>query len=131
MTATGRPGTDRIELRGLRVAAICGVLDEERVRAQPLEIDVDIEGDFRAATVSDDLNDTLDYGATCDRIAATCAQLQPQLLERLAHEIARGELADSRVRIVTVAVRKLRPPVPYQLASSGVRVTRTRADIDE
>ena len=30
---------------------------------------------------------------------------------------------------MTVAVRKLRPPVPQQLATAGVRITRVR-DVD-
>jgi dihydroneopterin aldolase len=35
-------------------------------------------------------------------------------------------LADERVTSVTVAVRKLRPPVPQLLDTSGVRITRHR-----
>ena len=53
--------TDRIELRGLRVSGICGVLPEEQQRAQPLEVDVDIVADLTAASRSDDLADTADY----------------------------------------------------------------------
>ena len=34
--------------------------------------------------------------------------------------------ADPRIDAVTVAVRKLRPPVPQQLGTSGVRITRAR-----
>lgn len=120
-------GGDRIELRGLCVTAICGVLPEERERPQPLEIDLDITAELGTAGRSDRLDDTLDYGAICDRVAQVCATSQPRLLERLAHEIAMAVLETPRADAVTVAVRKLRPPVPHQLASSGVRVTRTRA----
>ena len=48
------------------------------------------------------------------------------LLERLATRIADVALADERVDSVTVSVRKLEPPVPQQLTTSGVRITRTR-----
>ena len=52
---------------------------------------------------------------------------QPLLLEALAERVAAEVLSlDSRISAVTVAVRKLRPPVPQDLASSGVRVTRIR-----
>jgi dihydroneopterin aldolase len=44
----------------------------------------------------------------------------------LAARIVEVALADERVDEVTVAVRKLRPPVPQQLATSGVRITRRR-----
>ena len=49
-----------------------------------------------------------------------------RLLERLAQRIAEEALAVAHVpvRSVTVTVRKLRPPVPVDLASAGVRITR-------
>ncbi len=116
-----------IELRGLRVDAICGVLPHERTTTQPLEIDLDIAVDLTRAGVSDDLADTVDYGAitaAADRVASTLA---PQLLEHLATQIADRVLAlDDRIDAVTVAVRKLDPPVPERLATSGVRVTLGR-----
>ena len=50
-----------------------------------------------------------------------------QLLERLAERIAEVVLAvDPAVDAVTVTVRKLRPPVPQHLATSGVRIARGR-----
>ena len=48
------------------------------------------------------------------------------LLERLAARICESVLADERVTRVTVSVRKLRPPVPQLLDTSGVRLTRGR-----
>jgi dihydroneopterin aldolase len=118
--------TDRIELRGLRVVGICGVLPEERERPQPLEVDLDLVTDLADAGRSDDLAATVDYGRVCADVERVITELQPQLLERLAERIAEAVLVHDRVQEVTVAVRKLRPPVPQQLATSGVRVTRSR-----
>lgn len=121
------PVTDLIELRGLRLVGICGALPEERDRAQPLEINLDIEVDLSPSGVSDDLGDTIDYGAVCDVVAGIVETGSPQLLERLAHQIARSVLGlDARAQAVSVAVRKLRPPVPHALESSGVRIRRSR-----
>ncbi len=118
---------DRIELRGLRLVAIVGVLPEERTRAQPLELDVDLAVDMSAAGASDALDDTVDYGAVCDTLARVADEARPQLLERLAVLLADAVLAlDPRIGEVQLAVRKLRPPVPHALSSSGVRVTRGR-----
>jgi dihydroneopterin aldolase len=118
-------GGDRIELRGLQVVGICGALPEERDRAQPLEIDLDVEADLSAAGWSDALADTIDYGALCDAVVAVVEAGDPQLLEHLAAEIAGAVLGvDTRATAVTVAVRKLRPPVPHALATSGVRIRR-------
>jgi dihydroneopterin aldolase len=116
---------DRIELRGLRLVGVVGVLPEERTRAQPLEVDLDLTVDTSAAGASDALDDTVDYGAVCDVVAAVVQELRPELLERLAVVAADTVLAlDPRIRSVELSVRKLRPPVPHDLASSGVRVTR-------
>jgi dihydroneopterin aldolase len=117
---------DRIELRGLVVSGICGALPEERERRQPLEVDLDVEADLSVPGVSDDLGDTLDYGAIAAQVEAVVAGEEPVLLERLAARLAEVVLEDSRVVAVTVAVRKQRPPVPQVMATSGVRITRTR-----
>jgi len=46
----------------------------------------------------------------------------------LAYRVAREVLAfDSAIESVTVAVRKLRPPVELDVATAGVRCTVTRA----
>ncbi len=116
--------SDRIELRGLRCTGIIGVLPEERERAQPLEIDLDVECDLSRAATSDDLGDTLDYGAMTDQVVALVAGTSDRLLERLAGRIAEALTVDPRVRAVTVTVRKLRPPVAHDLATSAVRLTR-------
>jgi dihydroneopterin aldolase len=43
----------------------------------------------------------------------------------MAERVAAALLgADGRIARVTVAIRKLRPPVPQPLATSGVRITR-------
>ena len=118
---------DLVELRGLRLVGICGVLPAERTQPQPLEVDLDLEVDLAPAGASDDLADTVDYGALCDVVAEVVAAGRPQLLERLADRIAAAVLAaDGRTEAVTVAVRKLRPPVPHDLDTSGVRVRRVR-----
>jgi 7,8-dihydroneopterin aldolase/epimerase/oxygenase len=117
---------DLIELRGLRAVGICGALPEERVRAQPFEVDLDVEVDLARAGQSDQLADTVDYGALSEAVVAVVADEQPVLLERMAGRIAEVVLAVPRVAAVTVTVRKLRPPVPVELDTAGVRIARRR-----
>ncbi|MCB1013695.1 MAG: dihydroneopterin aldolase [Acidimicrobiales bacterium] len=119
---------DRIELRGLRALGRCGVLAEEQARPQPLEVDLDVELDLAVAGASDDLADTIDYGALCALVEGVIVAGHVALLEHLAETIAARVLADERVDAVTVAVRKLRPPVAHELATSGVRLHRARAE---
>ena len=118
---------DQIELRGLVASGYCGVLQEEQSRAQPLEVDLDVVLDLVGAGTSDALDETVDYGAICSIVERVITTERFDLLERLAERIAEVSLADDRVDEVIVSVRKLRPPVPQQLATSGVRITRRRS----
>lgn len=118
---------DCLQLRGLRVMALCGALPEERVRAQPFELDVDIGADLAPSGETDDLGDTIDYGEVCAAVCAVAEGGQFTLMEAMAQKVAEVCLeADRRVLWVTVEVRKLRPPVPQHLSTSGVRITRDR-----
>lgn len=121
------PVHDRIELRGLRLVGRVGVLDLERSQDQPLEIDLDLSVDLSAAGASDALADTVDYGAVCDQVAATVRAGHVDLLEHLSSRVADAVLGlDGRIAAVEVTVRKLRPPVAHDLATSGVHIVRTR-----
>lgn len=124
---TPRRRGDRIEVRGLRATGVHGVLIEERQRAQPFEVDLDVWVDLSAAARSDELADTVDYGALALEAHAAVVGTSFRLIEALAGEIARRVLAaDERVGGVSVAVRKLRPPVPVDVTSTGVRIARWR-----
>src|SRR5437762_1981279 len=118
--------TDVVEIRGLRVMGTHGVLEEERQRAQPFEVDIDVETDLAAAGRSDDLADTIDYGWVSVQAAAVVSGKHAELIERVAQDIADAVLVDNRISAVTVVVRKLRPPVPLDVATTAVRITRRR-----
>ena len=114
-----------IQLRGLRAMCVCGALPEEQDRRQPYEFDIDIVAEL-PATTTDVLADTIDYGAVLERIEAVTRDESFQLFERMAQRVAEAVLTDPRIEEVTVEVRKLRPPVPQDVASSGMRLTRRR-----
>lgn len=116
-----------IEIRGLHVLGRHGADPGEQDRPQPFEIDLDVEVDLTAPAASDHLHDTVDYGALVAAAAGVVERERWHLLERLARRIADEVLAaDSRVGAVTVALCKLRPPVPQELRSAGVRLRRAR-----
>ena len=118
--------TDRIELRGLRASGHHGARPGEQDSPQPFEIDLDLDADLARAGASDQLGDTIDYGAVAAAASAVVAGERWQLLERIAERVAEEVAAcDRRISAVTVTVRKMRPPVP-DLATAGVRVTRRR-----
>ena len=113
-------------MRGLRVDGVHGVLDEERVRPQPFEVDLDLYLDTAAGVSRDDLAATADYAAAADAAVAVITGPPRRLLESLATAVAEGVLVDPRIEAVTVTVRKLHPPLPHQVASTGVRIHRRR-----
>ena len=117
---------DAIELRGLVAEGYCGALPEEQEHPQPLQVDLDVMLDLRGPGESDALEDTVDYGVLCAMVERIITTERFTLLERLATRIAEVALADERVDEVTVTVRKLEPPVPQEIETSGVRITRTR-----
>jgi len=126
VTGAGPAVPDRIEVRGLRLDAVHGVLEVERSTPQPFEVDLDIYLDTSTAASSDDLADTADYAAAVESAAAVMGGPPHRLVESLAGAIATAVLGDGRIGAVTVTVRKLRPPVSHAVASTGVRVYRTR-----
>ena len=103
-----------------------GALPEEQERPQPFEVDLDVEADLSLPGRTDRLEDTLDYGAIAAAVEQVITTERFALLERLSARIAEAVLVDPRALAVTVTVRKLRPPVPQHLDTSGVRIRRTR-----
>lgn len=105
-----------------------GVLPEERDRPQPFEVDLDLRLDLGPAGRSDLVADAVDYGIVAERVSAVVAHGRFVLLEALAEAVADAVLSDGRVAEVTVGVRKLRPPVPLDIASVGVSITRCQPE---
>ena len=77
---------------------------------------------------SDALEDTVDYGAVAHVVASTVSGPRSfALLEALARQVADDVLAlDIRISSVTVALRKLRPPLAVDIETVGIRVVRYR-----
>jgi dihydroneopterin aldolase len=121
----GSPGV--IELRGLRVLGRHGVGEAERSVPQPFELDLEVTIDIAGAVRSDEVSETVDYGSLATEVHEIVSESSYRLLETLATAVAAALLAHDRVTEVTVTVRKLRPPVPVDLATAGVRITRFRA----
>lgn len=121
------PHLDQIVLTGLRVVGTHGVLAEEQARPQPFQVDLVLSVDLSAASSSDDLADTVDYGEVSGVVAGIVAGEHFALLERLAGRIVEVVLGlDARIDVVDVSVTKLRPPVALDLSSAAVRLVRSR-----
>lgn len=119
-------GGDRIELKGLRAKGFHGVLDHERRDGQEFVVDAVLHLDTRQAAASDDLVDTVDYGAIARALAEIVRGDPVSLIERLADRLVERCLADERVRVAQVTVHKPSAPIPEQFSDVAVTVRRRR-----
>ncbi|MGV0744263.1 dihydroneopterin aldolase [Mycolicibacterium sp. XJ870] len=118
---------DRIELRGLKVRGNHGVFDHERADGQDFIVDITVWLDLRAAAASDELSDTLDYGALAQRAADIIAGPPRNLIETVSAEIADGIMSDERLHAVEVVVHKPSAPIPLTFDDVAVVARRSRS----
>lgn len=118
---------DRITLTSMRYECLIGVGEEERSFPQLLEIDLVIEADLSAATGSDALDDTIDYGPLVSLTEATTEEGTFRTLEGLAGALVRNVLeAAPQAAAVTVRVRKLAVPLDVSMDHAEVEIRRGR-----
>lgn len=114
---------DSIVINKLEVFYRVGVPDAERTEPQRLLLTVEMDRDFTAAAVGDDLAATIDYYAVTQRLLRFGEGRSWKLIETLAEEIARTILNEFRPEAVRVEVRKFIIPETRYVA---VRVERRR-----
>ena len=78
---------DKIFLNDLKVETIIGIYDWERETLQTLGFDLEMDWDIRKAASSDDIADTLDYGAVAETIVKFVEASRYQLIETLAEDL--------------------------------------------
>lgn len=118
---------DRIELRGLKVRGNHGVFDHEKRDGQDFLVDLVLWTDFGAAAASDDLADTIDYGALALLARDVVAGPAFDLIETVASRIADGimEMAPA-AHAVEVTLHKPQAPIPAEFADVAVVARRSR-----
>ena len=114
--------SDHINVRGIRAFGYHGVLEHESRDGQDFIVDVTMFVDLAAAAASDNLADTVDYGAVALVVVDVVTGTRFQLIEALADEIGNRVLRDARVTRVEVTVHK--PSAPIAVPFSDVSVTR-------
>ncbi len=117
---------DRIELRGLRIRGFHGVFDHERRDGQDFLIDVTLWLDLERAAASDDLSDTVDYGALAAQVHDIVAGEPRNLIETVGAEIAETVMSDERLAAVEVTVHKPSAPIPLTFDDVAVVTRRSR-----
>jgi 7,8-dihydroneopterin aldolase/epimerase/oxygenase len=113
-----------IEITGLSLYTHHGVSEAEREVGQRLMLDLRLELGEIDATLTDRVEDTVDYGEVCQLVALIAQQRSHRTLERLCSTIADRLLADYEVEAVWVKATKPEPPIPLSVEEVSVEVWR-------
>ncbi|UCG40903.1 MAG: dihydroneopterin aldolase [Acidimicrobiia bacterium] len=119
--------SDAIVLTGIAAAGRHGVFDHERATGQRFLADLTLEINLSAAGRTDDLDETVDYGAIADAVVEVLAGPPFALIEAVAEAIAARVLEDwPQVDAVEVTVHKPDAPISQEFADVAVRIRRSR-----
>jgi 7,8-dihydroneopterin aldolase/epimerase/oxygenase len=116
--------TVTIEISGLSLYTHHGVSDAEREIGQRLLLDLRLDVGETDATVTDRVQDTIDYAEVCQLVALVAQQRSYKTLERLCSAIADRLLADFDLEGVWVKASKPEPPIPLPVDDVSVEVWR-------
>lgn len=87
-----------------------GVLPEEKILGQNLEIDLIVTTNFSYSGL-DELDETLSYVAFYESIAEIIEVSRADLIEKLAFDIIQAIKQNNKVKTVEVHIRKLAVPI--------------------
>ena len=113
-----------IEISGLSLYTHHGVTDAEQEVGQRLVLDLRLDVGSSDATLTDRIEDTVDYGEVCQLVALVAQQKSLRTLERLCTVIADRLLAEYSLQSVWVKAAKPEPPIPLPVDEVSVEVWR-------
>jgi dihydroneopterin aldolase len=113
-----------IEISGLSLFTHHGVTEAEREVGQRLVLDLRLEVGECDATVTDRVEDTIDYGEVCQLVALVAQQRSYKTLERLCAAIADRLIERYDAESVWVKASKPEPPIPLPVEEVSVEVFR-------
>jgi dihydroneopterin aldolase len=113
-----------IEVSGLSLFTHVGVTAAEREVGQRLLLDLRIDVGECDATVTDRIEDTVDYGEVCEMANLVAQQRSYKTLERLCSAIADRVLSEYAVQAVWIKAAKPEPPLALPVIEVSVEVWR-------
>ena len=116
---------EQIIIHGMAVPTIIGVYDWERTEPQTLLLDIVLGCDLKAACVSDNVNDTIDYAKVQETILAVGKESHFELLEALAEKVCRVLFERFPIRSIDLTIVK--PNILENVSKVAVRVVRERS----
>ncbi|MBO1254456.1 dihydroneopterin aldolase [Alteromonas sp. 5E99-2] len=96
----------KIIIEQLQVPTLIGVYDWERTQATNLLLTLSLDVDISNATISDNVNDTVDYGKVAEHVKQVASETSFELLEALGRRICESVLAVFTVDKITLKIEK-------------------------
>ena len=119
--ASGSPAVS-IDISGLSLYTRHGVSEAEREVGQRLVFDISFELDDCDATVTDRVEDTIDYGKVCEQVALAAQERSYKTLERLCSAVADRLIDRFGAESVRVKAAKPEPPIALPVDEVAVEV---------
>ena len=113
-----------IEISGLSLFTHVGVTAAEREVGQRLLLDIRLDVGECDATLTDRIEDTVDYAQVCDMANLVAQQRSYKTLERLCAAIADRLLDQYEAHAVWVKAAKPEPPLALPVTEVSVEVWR-------
>jgi 7,8-dihydroneopterin aldolase/epimerase/oxygenase len=113
-----------IEVSGLSLYTHMGVSEAERQLGQRLIVDVRLDIGESDATVTDRIEDTVDYGEVCETINFVAQQRNYKTLERFCAAVADRLIERYEIHAVWVKAAKPEPPIALPVSEVSVEVWR-------
>ncbi|GET02501.1 dihydropteroate synthase [Rhizophagus clarus] len=120
---------DKIIIKDLEVHNIIGVDSWERVKKQPVIINLIVYTDISQAGETDHLPYSIDYSSITKNVTKFSEESSFKSIEALADAIAK--LCITEFHIPKVNVRLEKPKALLHAKCAGVEITRTKEDYDE
>ena len=117
-----------IEVSGLSLYTHIGVTEAEREIGQRLLVDLRLDVGDVDATLTDRIEDTIDYSEVCQVTNLVAQQRTYRTLERLCTAIADRLIEQYAADAVWVKAAKPEPPMPFSLEEVSVELWR---DVEE
>jgi dihydroneopterin aldolase len=115
---------DQIVITGIRGTGHHGVFDYERRDGQEFAVDITLFLAPNQAAITDELKDTVDYGAVSQAVFDRIVGEPVSLIETLAEQIAVDVLTIPGIEQVEVTVHKPQAPIPVPFENVALRILR-------
>ena len=112
-------------MTGIKAFGYHGVLPHEATEGQDFIVDLLITLDLRAVSLTDDLQETINYADLAQIAHDNIVGERVQLIERLAGRIAE-EISSAYSQITSVSVTVHKPHAPVTVDFEDISVTITR-----